>query len=160
MTPHLSTAPTPVEQSRLARDLENSRIAMRDIAPMLYAAYCHYRGTERPLEGWMDAPASLRSEIIDVAETAVRSVERGKKDDAARIATEVYRSCVRGAVRGVSDAASVTYPFQESVIRRVLASVEQALVSYTRGDVARAVIDAYERELRSPFRPNQNGGGK
>jgi hypothetical protein len=141
-----SSPPSPVVQSRLARDLENSRIALRAVAPILYVAYQQYLGTREP--EWIDAPPEVKRDLIAIAEQAVRSVLPEHRREAQRKAELVFRSAVRGAIRGVLDVAMVREPDHEHLYRRLLQSVEEALLSYTRDDLAGSLIRQYEDELQ------------
>ncbi len=133
----------PDVQSRLARDLDASRVALRAVAPMLYLARGIYLGELGQQVDWGHAPADVKRDLIRVAEQAVRSVLTQHRHDAERQAQLIYREAVRGALRGVLEAAIAYDPIQEHHIRRILSSAEQALLSYTRDDIAASVIRMY-----------------
>jgi hypothetical protein len=140
----------PDAQTRLARDLEASRVALREIAPLLWKARGYYLSGVGPQVDWIIAPREVRDQLIGIAERAVRSVLTQHRLDAERQAQLVYRAAVHGALRGILDTAIAFDPHQEHLVRRILGNAEQALISYTRDDIAGAIIRTYLDALVVP----------
>lgn len=139
--------------TQLVRDLEDSRVAMRAIAPVLYYGIWLQMAQGHPyrMTSWAEAPRDVKERLIAIAERAVRSVNRQNQLEAERKARILFRVAVQGAVQGVLDVALVNEPSRAHIIERVVRNVEETILSTTRsGDIVGDVLRKYDSELQSP----------